>query len=143
VLLKVKLTFSALLQIAFGPTPPARQNRTVLLINGDKMAYLFDDLQKFGQEHLELVSKSSSSVAESWLVMMDSDAERDDAGSSSRTTCGAGTEKREEAINIFQNSVIPAAKQQKGFISLMMLTERSTGKEVSVCLWETEGWMKA
>jgi hypothetical protein len=40
------------------------------------MAYLFDDLQKFGQEHLEVVSKSSSSLAESWLAMMDSDTER-------------------------------------------------------------------
>ena len=40
------------------------------------MAYLFDDLQKFGQEHLEVVSTSSSSVAESGLVMMDLDTER-------------------------------------------------------------------
>jgi hypothetical protein len=40
------------------------------------MAYPIDDLQKFGQEHLEVVSKSSSSLAESWLAMMDSDTER-------------------------------------------------------------------
>jgi hypothetical protein len=31
--------------------------------------------------------------------------------------------KTEEAIAIFRNSVIPAAKQQKGFISLMLLTD--------------------
>jgi len=39
------------------------------------MAYLFDDFQKFGQEHLEVVGKSSSSLAESWLAMRDSDTE--------------------------------------------------------------------
>jgi heme-degrading monooxygenase HmoA len=52
-------------------------------------------------------------------------------------------DKSEEAIAIFQNSVIPAAKQQKGFISLMLLTDRSTGKGVTVGLWETEADLKA
>jgi heme-degrading monooxygenase HmoA len=54
-------------------------------------------------------------------------------------------DKIEEAISIFQNSVIPAAKQQKGFISLMLLTDtdRSTGKGISVGLWETEVDLKA
>ena len=36
------------------------------------MAYLFDDFQKFGQEHLEVVGTSSS---ESWFAMRDSDTE--------------------------------------------------------------------
>ena len=39
------------------------------------MAYLFDDFQKFGKEHVEVVTKSSSSLAESWLAMGDSDTE--------------------------------------------------------------------
>jgi quinol monooxygenase YgiN len=52
-------------------------------------------------------------------------------------------EKREEAISIFQNSIIPAAKQQKGFISLMLLTDRSTGKGISIGVWETEADLKA
>ena len=52
-------------------------------------------------------------------------------------------DKLEEAISIFQNSVLPAAKQQKGFISLMLLTDRSTGKGVSVGMWETEADLKA
>jgi heme-degrading monooxygenase HmoA len=51
-------------------------------------------------------------------------------------------DKSEEAIAIFQNSV-PAAKQQKGFISLMLLTDRSTGKGVTVGLWETDADLKA
>jgi heme-degrading monooxygenase HmoA len=51
--------------------------------------------------------------------------------------------KTEEAIAIFRNSVIPAAKQQKGFISLMLLTDRNTGKGITVGLWETEADLKA
>ena len=40
------------------------------------MAYLFDDFQKFGKEHLEVVvTTSSSSLAKSWLAMRDSDKE--------------------------------------------------------------------
>jgi heme-degrading monooxygenase HmoA len=52
-------------------------------------------------------------------------------------------DKFDEAVSIFQNSVIPAAKQQKGFISLMLLTDRSTGKGISVGLWETEADLRA
>jgi hypothetical protein len=38
------------------------------------MAYLFDDFQKFGKEHLEVVTTSSSfSLAKSWLAMRDSE----------------------------------------------------------------------
>lgn len=49
-------------------------------------------------------------------------------------------DKLGEAVSIFQNSIIPAAKQQKGFISLMLLTDRNrdTGRAISVGLWETE-----
>ena len=39
------------------------------------MAYLFDELQKFGEEHLEVVTTSSSSLDESWLAMSDPDTE--------------------------------------------------------------------
>ena len=39
------------------------------------MAYLFDDFQKFGKEHLEVVTTSSSSLAKSWLAMRDLDTE--------------------------------------------------------------------
>jgi hypothetical protein len=39
------------------------------------MAYLFDDFQKLGKEHLEVVTTSSSSLAKSWLAMRDSDTE--------------------------------------------------------------------
>ena len=51
--------------------------------------------------------------------------------------------KMDEAIRIFQESVIPAAKQQKGFQSLTLLTDRSMNKGMSVGFWETEADMKA
>jgi phasin family protein len=33
------------------------------------MAYLFDDFQKFGKEHLMAVTKSTSSLAKSWQTI--------------------------------------------------------------------------
>ena len=33
------------------------------------MAYLFDDFQKFGKEHLEAMTTSSSSLATSWQTI--------------------------------------------------------------------------
>src|SRR5450631_4516837 len=33
------------------------------------MAYLFDDFQKFGKEHLESVTKSSSTLAKNWQTI--------------------------------------------------------------------------
>jgi len=51
--------------------------------------------------------------------------------------------KTEEAIRIYRDSVIPAAKQQKGFKSALLLTDPGTGKGISVTLWETEADQKA
>ncbi|MBI4787624.1 MAG: antibiotic biosynthesis monooxygenase [Chloroflexi bacterium] len=51
--------------------------------------------------------------------------------------------KLDEAVRIFQDSVVPAAKRQKGFKSIMLMTDRNTGKGVSVAVWETEADMKA
>ena len=51
--------------------------------------------------------------------------------------------KTEEAARIFQESVIPAAKQQKGFKGAYFLTDPATGKGMSLTLWETEQDMKA
>jgi heme-degrading monooxygenase HmoA len=49
--------------------------------------------------------------------------------------------KTDEAIRVYRDSVVPAAKQQKGFKGVYLLTDRSTGKGVSVTLWETEADM--
>jgi quinol monooxygenase YgiN len=49
----------------------------------------------------------------------------------------------DEAIKIFQDSVIPAAKQQKGFTSVNLGTDRSANKAVIIGFWETEADMLA
>ena len=58
-------------------------------------------------------------------------------------TVQVNPDKTDEAVAIFQDSVIPAAKKQKGFISLMMLIDRSSGKGMSVGVWESEADLKA
>jgi heme-degrading monooxygenase HmoA len=47
-------------------------------------------------------------------------------------------ENVQEVIRIFRDSVIPAAQQQKGWKGGMLLTDSTTGKTLSVGLWETE-----
>ncbi len=51
--------------------------------------------------------------------------------------------KISDAIGIYRDSVIPAAKQQNGFKGALLLTDRNTGKGISVALWETEADMTA
>lgn len=51
--------------------------------------------------------------------------------------------KIDEAIAIYRDSVVPAAKQQKGCKGLYLLTDRNTGKGISITLWETETDMRA
>lgn len=51
--------------------------------------------------------------------------------------------KIEEAITIYRDTVIPAAKQQKGFSSATLLTEPATGKGISISVWESEADQKA
>ena len=51
--------------------------------------------------------------------------------------------KTEEAVSIFRDSIVPAAKQQQGFKGALLLTDPNTGKGVSITLWETEDNMRA
>jgi len=51
--------------------------------------------------------------------------------------------KADEAIGIYRDSVVPAAKQQKGFKGIYVLTDRKTGKGLTMALWETEADMTA
>jgi heme-degrading monooxygenase HmoA len=39
---------------------------------------------------------------------------------------------------IFEDSVLPVAKEQRGFKGGLLLTDRNTGKAVAISLWETE-----
>ena len=46
--------------------------------------------------------------------------------------------KMDEAVSIWQNSVLPASRLQKGFKGALMLTDHSTSKVIMIGLWETE-----
>lgn len=51
--------------------------------------------------------------------------------------------KQDEAITIYKDSVVPAAKSQKGFKSVHLLTDSDTSKFISITIWETEHDMVA
>lgn len=48
-----------------------------------------------------------------------------------------------DAARIFRESVIPAARQQKGFRAAFLLEDPGSGKGTSITLWETEADLKA
>jgi len=47
-------------------------------------------------------------------------------------------DKVDAAINLFRESVVPAAKSQKGHKEIYLLTDRNTGKGISIAVWDTE-----
>lgn len=48
-----------------------------------------------------------------------------------------------EAVRIYRDSVIPAAKEERGFRGALMLTDQDTGAGLSITLWESEADMHA
>lgn len=52
------------------------------------------------------------------------------------TTLHLNISKRQEAIDIYKNSVIPEAKQQKGFKGATFFVNKNSGKFVSITIWE-------
>jgi heme-degrading monooxygenase HmoA len=52
-------------------------------------------------------------------------------------------DKREEAIRIYREKVMPATKEQQGFKSINLLTDPDTSKFISITIWETENEMIA
>ena len=44
----------------------------------------------------------------------------------------------EESIHIAREQIVPAAQQQTGFKGYLMLVDRSTGKGITITLWEGE-----
>jgi len=58
-------------------------------------------------------------------------------------TAQVSPDKVEEGIRLWRDSVMPAARQQKGFKSGRLLVDRKTGKVTSVGLWETEADIQA
>ncbi len=51
--------------------------------------------------------------------------------------------KVDEAVDRYRDSVVPAARQQNGYKGVYLLTDRNTGKGISITLWETEADMIA
>ena len=51
--------------------------------------------------------------------------------------------KMQETINIFNDSVVPAQKTQKGFQGSYLMTDASSGKLLALSIWESEADMLA
>ena len=51
--------------------------------------------------------------------------------------------KTQEAIALYNDSVIPAARAQKGFRGAYLMTDASRNKGLSISLWESEADMLA
>jgi heme-degrading monooxygenase HmoA len=47
-------------------------------------------------------------------------------------------DKVNEVIKLYEDSVVPAAKSQKGYRGAYMFTDRKTGKGYSISLWDSE-----
>jgi heme-degrading monooxygenase HmoA len=48
-----------------------------------------------------------------------------------------------EAVRIYQDRVLPAAREQEGFRGALMLTDPDTGEGLSISLWNSEDDMYA
>ena len=49
----------------------------------------------------------------------------------------------DEFIKVYTESTVPVAMKQEGFKGALLLTDRNTGKALSMLLWETEADMRA
>jgi heme-degrading monooxygenase HmoA len=51
--------------------------------------------------------------------------------------------KADDVIKVVRDSILPAAKKQKGFKGLFDLIDRKTGKGMVITMWNTEAEMTA
>jgi heme-degrading monooxygenase HmoA len=49
----------------------------------------------------------------------------------------------DDALEIYKNSIVPAAQAQKGLFGLNLFLDRSSGKAISIAIWENEMDAKA
>jgi heme-degrading monooxygenase HmoA len=54
------------------------------------------------------------------------------------TIVQVATDKIDEVIRIFDESIAPAAKAQKGSGGIYLLTDRQTGKGIALSFWDSE-----
>ncbi len=59
------------------------------------------------------------------------------------TTVYIRPELIDKAIKIFEGSIVPAAKKQKGFRSIQWMLHRESGKTMAISVWESEQDAKA
>lgn len=48
-----------------------------------------------------------------------------------------------EAVSIYQDRVVPAAREEEGFRGALLLTDPDTGEGLSISLWNSEDEMYA
>ena len=54
------------------------------------------------------------------------------------TTVRAREDTANKLVEIFQSSIVPAAKSQKGYCGAYLLVDRETSKFVALTLWESK-----
>ena len=54
------------------------------------------------------------------------------------TTLSFHVEKYDEGVRAFNQSVVPAARAQKGFRAIYLLADRQAGRCVALTFWEDE-----
>jgi heme-degrading monooxygenase HmoA len=47
-------------------------------------------------------------------------------------------DKVDKSIKLYAESVVPAAKSQKGYRGILLLSNRETGKSISISFWDSE-----
>jgi heme-degrading monooxygenase HmoA len=52
------------------------------------------------------------------------------------TTFHLKVKSMEDAIKVYEDSIIPSAKKQPGFKNAFFLTNRNAGKFISITIWE-------
>ena len=56
---------------------------------------------------------------------------------------GMTDEEIQEAVRILRDQVIPAARQLDGFVGAISMTDRATGKDLTITLWESAEALRA
>ena len=54
------------------------------------------------------------------------------------TIVQVNADKIDETIKLYEESVVPAAKSQKGYHSTTLFTDRKTGRGYSISIWDSE-----
>ncbi len=56
-----------------------------------------------------------------------------------RVTTGTGSPERiDETVRIYQEQMVPTLRQQQGFQNAIFVADRSSGKGISITLWDSE-----